>query len=163
MILIIVLKSKTINHDKQKVRIDEIRSPDMYNFVIWSDAISSRWFNFVVAIAMCISNEDMTFFIMKKDWCQWMYFWRIFLRMNWNWSWWRHQMEAFSALLALCEGNSPVTGEFPSQRPVTRSFDVIFDLNGWVNNREAGDLRRHRPHYGVTVMCCLCFCISSSA
>ena len=36
--------------------------------------------------------------------------------------WWRHQMETFSALLALCEGNSPVTGEFPSQRPVTRSF-----------------------------------------
>ena len=33
-----------------------------------------------------------------------------------------------SALLALCAGNSPVTGEFPSQRPVTRSFDVFFDL-----------------------------------
>ena len=45
-----------------------------------------------------------------------------------EWSWWRHQMEAFSALLALCTGNSPVTGEFPSQRPVTRSFDVFFDL-----------------------------------
>ena len=42
--------------------------------------------------------------------------------------WWRHQMEAFSALLALCAGNSPVTGEFPSQRPVMRSFDVFFDL-----------------------------------
>ena len=37
-------------------------------------------------------------------------------------------METFSALLALCEGNSPVTGEFPSQRPVTRSSDVFFDL-----------------------------------
>ena len=34
-------------------------------------------------------------------------------------SWWRHQIEIFSKLLALCEGNSPVTGEFPSQRPVT--------------------------------------------
>ena len=33
-------------------------------------------------------------------------------------------MEPFSALLALCEGNSTVTGEFPSQRPVTRRFDV---------------------------------------
>ena len=41
---------------------------------------------------------------------------------------WRHQMETFSALLALCAGNSPVPGEFPSQRPVTRSFDVFFDL-----------------------------------
>ena len=42
--------------------------------------------------------------------------------------WWPHEMEIFSALLALCVGNSPVTGEFPSQRPVTRSFDVFFDL-----------------------------------
>ena len=37
-------------------------------------------------------------------------------------------METFSALLALCAGNSPVPGEFPAQRPVTRSFDVFFDL-----------------------------------
>ena len=37
-------------------------------------------------------------------------------------------MDAFSALLAICAGNSPVTGEFPAQRPVTRSFDVFFDL-----------------------------------
>ena len=43
-------------------------------------------------------------------------------------AWWRHQMETFSALLAICAGNSPVTGEFPAQRPVTRSFDVFFDL-----------------------------------
>ena len=44
-------------------------------------------------------------------------------------AWLRHQMETFSALLALCAGNSPVTGEFPAQRPVTRSFDVFFDLS----------------------------------
>ena len=37
-------------------------------------------------------------------------------------------METYSALLVLCAGNSSVTGEFPSQRPVTRSFDVFFDL-----------------------------------
>ena len=37
-------------------------------------------------------------------------------------------MEMFSALLALCAGNSPVTGEFPTQKPVTQSFDVVFDL-----------------------------------
>ena len=43
--------------------------------------------------------------------------------------WWRHQMETFSVLLAFCAGNSPVTGEFPSQRPVTRSFDVVVDLS----------------------------------
>ena len=43
-------------------------------------------------------------------------------------TWWRHQMETFSKLLALCAGNSPVTGEFPAQRPVTWSFDAFFDL-----------------------------------
>ena len=43
-------------------------------------------------------------------------------------SWWRHQMETFSALLALCAGNSLVTGKFPTQRPVARRFDVFFDL-----------------------------------
>ena len=66
-------------------------------------------------------------------------------------------METFSALLALCAGNSPVTGEFLAQRPVTQSFDVSFDrawINGWVNNPEAGDLRCHHAHYDVTVMYC---------
>ena len=50
-------------------------------------------------------------------------------------------METFSSLLALGAGNSPVTGEFLAQRPVTQSFDVSFDLrlnNSWINNREAG-------------------------
>ena len=61
----------------------------------------------------------------------------------------------FSALLPLCEGNPPATGGFPSQMPVTRSFDVslICDwTNGWANNPVAGDLRRHFAHYDVTVM-----------
>ena len=43
-------------------------------------------------------------------------------------TWWRHQMETFSALLAICAWNSPVSGEFPAQRPVTRGFDIFFDL-----------------------------------
>ena len=50
----------------------------------------------------------------------------------WNWSlhiWWRHQMETFSALLAICAVNSPVTGEFPAQSSVTRNFDISFDLH----------------------------------
>ena len=64
-------------------------------------------------------------------------------------------METFSALLAICAGNSTVTGEFPAEGPVMRSFDVFFDL--CLNKRlskkwEAGDLRRHRTYYDVTVM-----------
>ena len=68
-------------------------------------------------------------------------------------TWWRHQMETFSALLALCAGNSPVTDEFPLQRPVTRSFDVFFDLRlnkrlskqswGWWSETPASSLWRH--------------------
>ena len=56
-------------------------------------------------------------------------------------------METFSSLLAICKGNSLVTGEFPSQRPVICAW-----TNGWVNNQEAGNLRRHRAHYEVTAM-----------
>ena len=64
-------------------------------------------------------------------------------------------METFSGLLAICAGNSPVTGEFPAQRPVTRSllFSLICAwISSSVSNREAGHLRRHRTHYDVTVM-----------
>ena len=57
------------------------------------------------------------------------------------WAWWRHQMETFSAVPALCEGNSPVTGEFPSQRPVMRSFDVLFDMR--LNKRLSKRSSRH--------------------
>ena len=59
------------------------------------------------------------------------YIYTLMYVLPWHWScflachapWWRHQVETFSALLALCEGN-----ELPSQRPVTRSFGVFFDL-----------------------------------
>ena len=68
--------------------------------------------------------------------------------------WWRHQMETFSALLALCVGNSSVPGEFPAQRPVTQSFYVFFDMRpnkrlskqsrGWWFETISCSLWRHR-------------------
>ena len=70
-------------------------------------------------------------------------------------SWWRHQMETFSALRALCAGNSPVTGDSPhkGQWRGALMFSLICAcINGWVNNREVGDLRCHRVHYDVIVM-----------
>ena len=112
-------------------------------------------------------------------------------------SWWRHQKETFSALLAHCSGpvfclllgvssgcawpitgqvtsvtwpvigwayslsllrardrkRAQVTGEFPSQRPVTLMFSLIYTrINGCVSNRDTGDWRRHRAYYDVTVM-----------
>ena len=70
-------------------------------------------------------------------------------------AWWRHQMETFSAFLAICAGNSPTTGEIPAQKSVTRNFDVFVDLRlderlskqswGWW-------LRRHGAHCGITIM-----------
>ena len=57
--------------------------------------------------------------------------------ISFRYRWWRHQMEAFPALLAICAGNLPVPGEFPAQRPVTRSFDVFFylRLNKWLSKQ----------------------------
>ena len=67
-------------------------------------------------------------------------------------AWWRPQMETFSALLAFCAENSPGTGEFSAQKPVTRSFDVFFDLHrnkqlskqsrGWWFETPSGSLWR---------------------
>ena len=83
--------------------------------------------------------------------------WDKFLRLvQWRYpcaSWWRHEMETFSASLAICAGNSPASGEFPAQRPVTRSFDVFFHLclnkrlrkqsGGWWFEMQSRPLWRH--------------------
>ena len=64
-------------------------------------------------------------------------------------------METFSALLALCAGNSPVPVNSPhkGQWRGALMFSLICAwINGWVNNRKVGDLRRYRAHYDVTVM-----------
>ena len=54
-------------------------------------------------------------------------------------------------LLVICEGNSPVPGE-GQWRGASMVSLIRTRINGWVNNGEAGDLRRHRTHYDVTVM-----------
>ena len=68
-----------------------------------------------------------------------------------------------SALLAICAGNSPVPGECPAQRPVTRSFDVFFDLRlnkrfskkswGWWFETPSCPLCRHRNANHSIVWC----------
>ena len=72
-----------------------------------------------------------------------------------NSTWWCHQMETFSALLAICAGNSPVPVNSPhkGQWRGALMFPLICArINDWVYNREAGDLRHHRGHYGISVM-----------
>ena len=80
---------------------------------------------------------------------------------KWPWksdlpsSWWRHQMETFSASLALCAPvNSPHKGQW---RGALIFILICTWINDWVKNREAGDLRRFRAHYDVIVMMALRF------
>ena len=68
-----------------------------------------QWVNFILSLGKCSYLPQVAFSFAF-------------------YSWWLHQMETSSALLALCAGNQPVTSEIPSQRPVTRSFGVLFDL-----------------------------------
>ena len=70
---------------------------------------------------------------------------------------WRHRIETFSAFLTLCAGRgihwSPVNSPHKDQWRSALMFSLICAwINGWVNNREAGDLRRHRIHYDVSIM-----------
>ena len=113
-------------------------------------------------------------------WGKWFY-WSVLINASWHvlqfilrcslecpysgffQAWWRHQMETFSALLAICAGNSPVPGEFRAQRPVTRGFDVFFDLRldkrlskqswGWWFETLSLPLRRHSN--GLIVQRCI--------
>ena len=82
------------------------------------------WMNYAhICIEACLLRSIVLNIYFPKLSFQFLRF--IILREKW----WRHQIETFSALLPLCAGNSPVTGEIPSQRPVTLSCDVFFDLH----------------------------------
>ena len=76
-------------------------------------------------------------------------------------------METFSALLAICAGNSPAPVKSPHNgqwRGALMLSLICPWINDWLNNREAGDLRRHRGHYDVNVMCVqLCFSLGSDS
>ena len=74
---------------------------------------SPPW-NFSARLGLASRSDSMSFIIIGSG--------------NLYQPWWRHQIETVYTLLTICVGNSPVSGEFPAQRPVTRSFDVFFDL-----------------------------------
>ena len=77
-------------------------------------------------------------------------------------------METFSALQAICAWKSPALGKFPTQRPVTRSFDVFFDLRlnkrlskqswGWWFETPSHTLWRHRRHMVLLLFSCHFYC-----
>ena len=83
---------------------------------------------------------------------------RLHRRPFWLWvhlSWRRHQMETFPRCWPFVRGihRWPVNSHHKGQWRGALMFSLIFvGTNGWVNNRDVGDLRRHRAHYDVTVM-----------
>ena len=86
--------------------------------------------------------------------------WMCYFQMHYS-AWWHHQTETISALLDLCAGNSPVTSKFPAKRPVTRSFDVSFDLClnkrlskqswGWWFETPSCSVWRHRDGWSFSL------------
>ena len=96
-----------------------------------------------------------------KKWCRYFNHVRSRVVVKVCHPWWRHQMKLFSALLALCAGISPVTGEFPSQGPVTRTFDAFCDLHlnkqlskqsrRWWLDTPSCSLWRHRNGYPLFI------------
>ena len=114
-------------------------------------ALTTKKYNIFASLSLCegecTNNRFLTQIDSNAEWVSMSRRWQLF-----------HMVTSSNGnifrVTDFCMGNSPVTGEFPTQRPVTRNFDIFFDLslNGWVNNHDAGDLRRHRAHYDVTVM-----------
>ena len=113
----------------------------------------------IIIILSCIlfpvSNSILTICVVafRSRWLLW------YMTASWHGeishSWWRHQMETFSALLAICAGNSsvPVNSLHKGQWRGALMFSLICVwINGWVNNHEAGDLRRYHVYYNVIVM-----------
>ena len=111
--LLTALASREKNHRA----LGELRSPKAHN-----DAHGLR----LVAVSLSLGNGWFYPYHAVSRLCTGIII-RLLCFGNWQ-QLWRHQMETFSALLALWVRNSSVTAEFSAQRPVTWSFDVFFDL-----------------------------------
>ena len=118
-----------INTRRHEQKGNILQTFEVY-FPEWNKWLFEAWIEQVHVIVQTLCRQQYRILFSDHIECRvvwWLTdrFWSLVLRA---WTWWRHQTETFSALLTLCAGNSPGTGEFPAQRPVTRSFDVSFDL-----------------------------------
>ena len=95
-------------------------NPDMGSLLIQGRCYLSYYKTQKWQFSQCLKYLENTMMLYNKN-----MIYRTSSRMT---TWGRHQMETFFALLAICTGNSTVTGEFPTQRPLTRSFDIFVDL-----------------------------------
>ena len=158
-------------------RLEEITGIDIQNFqLFWllTMLISYR----KPTVKSFLSYAFLGFYGLKWIWYMliWIYQYHIWLfaLASLAVTWWRHHAEVFSAWLAICAGNSPVPGEFPTQGPVTRSFNVFFDLRlntrlskqpwGWWFETPAWSLWRHRNgntvvSYGKRTLGLVSFCL----
>ena len=110
-----------------------------------------------ISIPSYVINSNETFGWVE-EWLIVLILWELGNQHIVSITWWRHQMETFSALLAICAGN----GEFPAQRPVTRNFDVFFDLRpnkllskqswGWWFETRSRPLWRHPIETVTSIM-----------
>ena len=118
----------TLSRSDPGVRQGAKTSPDAFSFIHLHTEVGTKW------LTLCRRRFQVHFI---------------------KHAWWRHQTEIFSALLAICVGNSPVPVNSPhkGQWRGALMFSLICTwINGWVNNREAGDLGRHSANYDVIVM-----------
>ena len=116
------------------------------DFLLKGTAMPSFDISLMIALTNCLTNTEVKWLVIWDD------IHMTYCNAN---SWWRHQMETFSTLFALCAGKSlvPVNSPHKGQWRGALIFSLICVwINHWVNNREAGDLRQHRDHYDVTVM-----------
>ena len=129
-----------------------------FSFLFWNDSTE-----IIVNVWQDHKHKHQITLLIPKSLCEW-------LKEQCTYgTWWRHQMATFSALLAICAGNSPVPGEFPAQRPVMRSFDVFFDLRlnkrlskqswGWWFETLLRPLWRHRNEFPIPLIWIFLFCI----
>ena len=104
--------------------------------LMYCRSLNNRWVSGILYLIICIATLGATVLRNRDNYkevesvLEW--FLSSLMVINegkWTYTWWRHQMEALSALLAICAGNSPASGEFPAQRPVTRSFDVCLSMS----------------------------------
>ena len=110
--------------------------------------ILSRWRYFQKILISLLTSQRCLNEVVSAQRIRWIIFdCRQSLSFFWI-TWWRHQMGTFSALPALCAEN-PHKGLW--RGALIFSLKCVW-INSWVNNRGAGDLRRHRAHYDVSVM-----------
>ena len=148
----------------------------MYTNVFWLDAL--RVFTLIQLrptrrqLADHLVDHSLNKYIISQKRWQWSYGLLkplVFMQgISGEISWSCHQMETFFVLLALCADNWPVTGEFPTQRPVTRNFDGFFYLRlnkrlgkqsqGWWFETPSCPLWRHSNVHTHTFLPCLFCC-----